>query len=347
MCPVCKEVLVVSDRPMLPYSKVRYICPPPWLARLTGRVPARSLVYLLVAFRERPDICGGFHLLLNGLVALIAARLTGSRALYISTGGPTELYGGGAISGNRIFRSTGRMDWDLQRSLLDLVNHFDHVITRGTKARRFLRQVGVRVPVEVIPGGIDPQRFSLTLHQAARPYDRPYDMIIVCRLAPIKRLDLFLRVASRVRSQVPSLRAAIVGDGPERQRLLNLAETLDLNGTVDFVGSQDNVAEWLARSRLFVLTSDSEGLALSAIEAMMSGLPCIASQVGDLADLIVDGESGWLVRPRDVEAFAEKILLLLKDRQKLERFSRQARRRALQFSAQAVSRKWLSVLAAS
>ena len=146
----------------------------------------------------------------------------------------------------------------------------------------------------VVSGGIDPHRF----HPAAATLPE-FDLIVTCRLVPVKRIDLFLRAVHCLVSDLPNVRAVIVGEGPLREALEGQARELGIEKNVTFVGQQAAVEDWLRRSRIFVLTSDSEGLSLSLMEAMMSGLPAVVSAVGDLGDL-VDGWRQWLSRPRPV-----------------------------------------------
>jgi hypothetical protein len=88
------RIVIVTDQPMLEMPRVAYVSPPRWLQRLAGRIPARAAWCILTALRTRPHVVGGFHLLLNGIVALFSARLVGARALYFCVGGWTETWGG-------------------------------------------------------------------------------------------------------------------------------------------------------------------------------------------------------------------------------------------------------------
>jgi glycosyltransferase involved in cell wall biosynthesis len=76
------------------------------------------------------------------------------------------------------------------------------------------------------------------------------------------------------------------------------------------------------------------------MEASMAGLPCVVSDVGDLADLVVDGRNGWRVPRRDPEAFAGRLLDLLADPERLVAFSRAARLAAEPYSVESMSRRW-------
>jgi hypothetical protein len=103
------RILIVTDQPMLDIPRVSYVCPPRWLQRLAGRVPARTAWCVLTALRTRPHVVGGFHLLMNGIVALFSARLVGARALYFCVGGWSETWGGGARSENRLSAARARI----------------------------------------------------------------------------------------------------------------------------------------------------------------------------------------------------------------------------------------------
>jgi glycosyltransferase involved in cell wall biosynthesis len=286
-------------------------------------------------------VVGGFHLLMNGIVALFSARLVGARALYFCVGGWSETWGGGARSENRLFGRQGRDNPALQRELFRLVAQFDLILPMGTRARSYLRRQGTACPIEVMSGGVDAGRYAAHDELAGREFD----LIFVGRLVRVKRVDVLLDAAARVARERPRLRVAIVGDGPLREELERQAAELGLAHNVTFFGRRDDVAELFGRVRIFVLPSDSEGLALSVMEASMAGLPCVVSDVGDLADLVVDGRNGWRVPRRDPEALAGRLLDLLADPERLVAFSRAAREAARPYSIESMSRRWDRVLA--
>lgn len=335
----CKHVWVVTDGPMVEIPKTTYVCPPGWLQGLVGRAPARSLYCLLTAVRRRPHVIGGFHLLINGMVALAISRLVGARSLYFCVGGWTETWGGGARSESQLFRKIGEDNEKLEHAVLRFVKQVDLTLTMGKRGREYLRSRGVTGAINVMAGGIDPIRFT-----ASDDEERVFDLVFVGRLVPIKRPDILLEVIAKVVQQKTDLRVAIVGDGPLRDALERQAGQMGITDNVSFIGYQADVAPWLRRARLFVLTSDSEGLALSVIEAMMGGLPVIVSDVGDLGDLVTNSVNGWRVPRRDVDGFSEKILALLSDDRLYGSFSQEARRAAMQYSVVAATEHWNRVL---
>jgi glycosyltransferase involved in cell wall biosynthesis len=173
---------------------------------------------------------------------------------------------------------------------------------------------------------------------------RAYDLINVCRLARVKRLDVFLRAVAEVVRHRPETRAVLVGDGPLMSELIDLRDNLGLSRVVEFVGQQQDVPQWLTNSRVFLLTSDSEGVSLSVMEALTAGCVVVASDVGDLGDVVHQGENGYLLPRGDISAFAERLLVMLNHRGQLESLSVAARQRARDFSLMAASRQWESVL---
>jgi glycosyltransferase involved in cell wall biosynthesis len=123
-----------------------------------------------------------------------------------------------------------------------------------------------------------------------------------------------------------------------------MAEGLGLKENVKFVGHQDNVEEWLRRSKIFVLTSDSEGLAQAMIQGMLCGLPAVVSDVGDLGDLVSAGRNGYLVGDRTPTAFAECFVSLLKNPERLAEYGKAAYETAEKYKTANVARVWDEIL---
>lgn len=338
----CARLTIVSTDAVPLTPNVTSITPPRWLLRITGKVPARLLTFAWLAWRKRPALVGGFHLLPNGLAAALVARLAGCRALYFCVGGPAEVRGGGIASENRLFSRLEVADPVIEQRLIRAVSAFDLVITMGTRAVRFFRLRGIATQFHVVSGGISSAHFG----PAVANNTRTTDLIWVGRLAGIKRVDIFLRAVQRIARVIPGVRATIVGDGTERPALQQLANDLGITDAVTFTGQRRDVDVLLRSARLFVLTSDSEGLALSLMEAMSCGLPAVVSDVGDLADLVEDGVNGYLVPPRDVAVLAARIVDLLSDPVRVARFSAAAQAAARHHELTAVTQHWDQILSA-
>jgi glycosyltransferase involved in cell wall biosynthesis len=300
--------------------------------------PARLLTFVWAAMQKRPHVVGGLGLHFNGIVAVIVGRLAGARSMYFCLGGPVETYNVGFASENNFFATMETADTVVQSRLLRIVTKSDMVVTMGTRAVSFFRDKGIDTDFHVISGGIDPIRFQPAKEAPS------YDLILIGRLVKVKRMDVFLQAVANVVDKIPDITAVIVGDGKLRGELHSLSMDLGIDSNVSFIGYQDDVENWLCKSKVFVLTSDSEGLSLSVMEAMMCGLPVVVSDVGDLADLVENGVNGYLVPRRSPEQFAARIIELLTDARRLEAFSQAARYSALQYSTEAATAKWDSII---
>ncbi len=334
----CSRLWMVSTNPVPPMPKVEAIYPPQWLRKCIGATPSRLLVFLCAAVRRRPHIVGGFHLIYNGIAAAVAGRLVGARSMYVCVGG-TEVENEGIEGRDNCFMKTQAADPILRRRRLQIVSTFDLIITMGSRAAAFFRNRNMKAGIYVVSGGIDAERFC--------PADEVpcWDIIFVARFSPEKRIDVFLQAVRLVADKMPNIKVAIVGEGVLRDGLQRLTDELGIRHSVDFVGYTQDVEQWLRRSRVFVLTSDLEGLPLSAMEAMMCGVPAVVSRVGDLADLVEDGVNGYLVPRRAPEVFAERIVTLLSDEDTRREFSEAAHRSALRYELQAAAKQWDRILA--
>jgi glycosyltransferase involved in cell wall biosynthesis len=330
----CSHVTMVSVSPMPTLPKVSAVYPPKWLVRIIGATPARLLIFFTTAVRTRPHIVGGYHILVNGLVASAIAPIVGARSLYHCVGGPTEVLGGGVNGEKGPCEKMGIPDQVVERRLLRSVAACDLVLTMGTKAVTFFQSRGINTNFHIISASIDIEQFA--------PTDSPpcYDVIFIGRLAEIKRIDILLKALQHVKKTIPNVTAVIVGEGPLRGELEQLSHEIGIDDCVAFVGRQHNIREWLNKSKLFVLTSRSEGLSIAMTEAMVCGLPAVVSDVGDLADLVEDGINGFLVPHQTPELFADRIIELLTNTRKLEAFSQKARQSALRYDIKAMAQRW-------
>jgi glycosyltransferase involved in cell wall biosynthesis len=334
----CEHLTVISTYPLPPIAKVTTVHPPAWLLRMLSTTLARLLVFAWTALWRRPDIVGGFHIKVNALVAAVLAPLIGARAVYFCVGGESEVLGGNCTAEGGVWRKMETPDMVVERRLLRGVDACDLIITMGTRAATFFRSKGVRGCTHVVPGAIDMVRF-----RPGGP-NPSVDLMFVGRLVEIKRLDLFLEVVACVARRLSGVTVSIVGDGPLRQALERQARDLGIGRHVTFLGFAPDVSDCLRQARIFVLTSRSEGLALSLMEAMACGLPAVVADVGDLGDLVEDGVNGYLVTERTAEAFASRIVDLLTDSAKYTAFSLAARRSAQRYETAAAVKQWDELL---
>ncbi len=145
---------------------------------------------------------------------------------------------------------------------------------------------------------------------------------IVAKLSPVKGHEYFLRAAAGIAKARDDVAFLVVGDGPRRETLTQMAKELGIEDAVVFAGARDDVPSLLKLMDVFVLSSLSEGSPNAVLEAMAAGLPVVATDVGGLPDMVIDGESGILVAPGDSEALGSAISELLGDPERAEAMGR-------------------------
>ncbi len=129
-------------------------------------------------------------------------------------------------------------------------------------------------------------------------------IVTVARLSPEKDIANLLRAAQRVVASHPQARFEIAGAGPCRDELARLTQELNLSGHVVFHGEVRDIPAFLARARLFVLPSQSEGISLTLLEAMARGLPVVTTRVGGNPEVVDAGVTGLLAPASDPVALA-------------------------------------------
>ena len=330
-----RQLIALVDGPLPQHDKILSIIAPVWLRRILGRVPARSLWVQWIAWRQRPDAILGYHFFPAALSVLWAARLTGAKAFYSVTAGPVELVHGGVATESSYVPRTNRLPRLLSPLALRLCGFFDGIIVRGHQAQAYIEKRVPTASISIIPGSIKPSRFN---HFSGQ---RDYDLVFVGRLVPVKQPEQLLRIIALLARRRVDLRALVIGDGPLKPALIQKAEALGLTKTVEFAGHIERVEEVLTRSRIFLLTSRSEGLSIAMAEAMAAGVVPVVANVGDLGELVQDGTTGYLITPNNFEAYANRIDELLNNQPLWKIISDNARLRATENNAlSAVAGRW-------
>lgn len=187
-----------------------------------------------------------------------------------------------------------------------------------------------------IPNGVDTSRFRPMpdLDKAALKRDLLGDpaargdtplVLNVARLVPQKGLAYLARAARLVLDARPDARFAVVGQGPLKDDLLKQVEELDLGGKFVLAGVRSDVPELMAAGDVFVLSSLWEGLPISLLEAMSSGCPVVATEVGGVGGVVQSDRTGLLVPAEDPEALAQAILRCLNNPQEAQQRAAAAR----------------------
>lgn len=188
--------------------------------------------------------------------------------------------------------------------------------------------------IRVISNAVDPVEAEIgsSGRDVRASLDMPAQAIVagvVGRFSPEKGQTFFLRALALARERFPQLIGILVGDGPYRQTLEAEAVALGLSGAIHFSGHVTDVAEYFRAMDLVVMPSLSEGMPNVALEAMLFGKALVATRVGGIPEVVLDGVTGLLVEPRDSDRLASAMCSLLENRALLDSHGRAGRQRVL------------------
>jgi D-inositol-3-phosphate glycosyltransferase len=217
-----------------------------------------------------------------------------------------------------------------------------------------------RKKIEVVPPGVDLARFRPMSSEAAKQaIDLPIDrrmLLFVGRIEPLKGVDTIFEAMALIKRDAPdllnNLSLVIIGGNPdetgenaEMDRLKELRISMGLGDLVMFIGAkdQDTLNYYYAASEALVMPSDYESFGMVALEALASGTPVIASEVGGLAFLVQDGYNGYHVPVRDPAALAEKIRVILGHPEKRKELAHNAVCYAQNYAWQCIANELLNV----
>jgi glycosyltransferase involved in cell wall biosynthesis len=249
------------------------------------------------------------------LAYLAVAKLCGARVVYQVHGGalPQRFF-----RGNRLLEALLRGTFRLA----------DAVVVLARIELRAYRKFAPGLPLVALPNAIDFAPYARLARGPARE-SAPLRLVYIGRLAREKGLIETLQGLKLAHAQGAQAQLAIAGSGPDERRLRSLVQEMQLNGDVAFVGPVfgDAKARLLASADVLVLASHAEGLPYALLEGMAAGDAVIATRVGAIPDVVVDGVHGLFVPPHNPLAIGRAIARLAADRGLLARMSEACRRR--------------------
>jgi glycosyltransferase involved in cell wall biosynthesis len=242
------------------------------------------------------------------------------------------------------FHLTAGKSRECRNKLHRVLSSSSRVVTVSSKLARLGAELypDIAEKIVVLPNGVDPKEIDeARRHPASVTNGKPL-IVSVSNLVPTKGIDINLRALSSLLGNMPELTYVIVGDGPERSRLEQLARELGISSNVRFLGQLDHAAalKHVAAADIFVLPSWQEGFGVVYLEAMALGKPVIACSGEGPADFINDGKTGFLVPPRDIESVARLARRLAENEQERRSVGQRASQFVLaNFTWMAVARK--------
>lgn len=258
------------------------------------------------------------------------ARLLGKQvALAVESHGNFEI----TVFGQRRVTFTGLYRWLMARAARYTFRHTDVLRAVSDSTRNQLAAWLPDKPIEQFMTWINTELFQAV--EREKPLSEARDLVYVGVLTPLKSVHILIEAFAAVLDETDGGKLFLIGnpENPDYVKELHLqVERLNLSERVIFVGALPGreLAGYLAWARALALVSSTEGLPRAIIEAMLCGLPIIASRVGGIPEIVADGETGYLVAPGDVPALAEALRMLYRN-PRIDAMGEQSRRFARSF----------------
>lgn len=273
--------------------------------------PRNSMRIASILRKERADILfvsDAFHNVIVGRLAATQARTPISALIFHTF--DTVIRQGASFTRRTMLEMTDKF----------MYPQFDHAIALAETHKDYLISTK-HIPgkkISVVYNGVEPERFTTEVDVAAirAELQVPDDAHVVGIVAGLRRWkahDMFLNAAQAVLLELPNTYFIIVGDGPDRQRLEEMAQQLNIEDHVRFLGVVANVSQLLRVFDVSTLSSIHEALPITLLEAMAAERPVVATDVGSVCEIVEDGVTGFLTPSGDADRFAQSILRILKD----------------------------------
>lgn len=320
-----KNIFLVRNRPLF-FEKVRSYTPPRILNILIIREIYKFFtgVYLCI-FKKVDYICGNF-LKPHGIFAYYLGKLFRKPFILILVGNDVDF----ALKHKKIFKK--------------LLFKAKWIGVRGTHSKNRINAVVKNSQKIFIHHNI----FPLNLEQTSEKRNKDIDVLCVADFSRVKRIDIFLKVIAQLRKKRSLVSAVMLGGGWRGFFYKTKIKKMKLTDNVRFEGKVDNVVSYLDRSRVFVMTSEAEGLPMSMLEAMSAGVPCVVPNVGDIPDIAQNEKNAFVVEPLRIKEFSDRIMRLLENPSLAERFSSEAlntlRKKEKEFSLPYNIKVWEKIL---
>lgn len=264
-------------------------------------------------FMKRIDVLNPHWAIPQGFVAVVVKFITGKKVVL-------------TVHGGDIFNLNGKIMTKIKRFVL---KHSDMVCPNSNATMEACREIYDR-EYTIIPMGIYMDRFVEKLPSKSiqdRHNLNSFTILFVGRLAEVKGVEYLLDAVRKLKQEKQEFKLLIVGDGPLKQSFESYVEQHQLSEFVELVGwvPSDQLNDYYSVADVFVGPSLSEPQGLVFCEALATGTPVIATNVGGLPDIVQEGKTGYLISPKSSDAIKSKLLYLITHRDELKKMSNRAR----------------------
>lgn len=223
-----------------------------------------------------------------------------------------------------------------KRRILTIKFLFSYVENQVIAVSNILRQAIIeflnidKSKIITIHNGIEINKFDIIIDKTSKRKELGLmddDIVVgtIGRLASVKNQKVLIQAIRYLLNRLPKIKLILIGKGPLEEELKIFTQNLNLTSKVLFLGQRDDIPELLKIMDVFTLPSLHEGISITLLEAMASGTPVIATDVGGNSEVVINGETGILIPPNDPIRLAEAINDIIKDKNKATLYAQAAK----------------------
>lgn len=234
--------------------------------------------------------------------------------------------------------------WYLKKVVEWVLSNSSHVVAESSNIKEnALKNYNIKKELNRIPVAYEPVMFEKIDRKGLGLDENLFYTISIGRLVKRKGFEFLIKAIEKTPEKVHAL---IIGEGPEKENLVNIAKELNVSERIHFLGfvSEMKKFQYLQNSDIYILSSLHEGFGIVLLEAMQVGLPIISTDNGGQVDFIKEGKNGYLVRFGDVEALACMINKFERDAKLRINFSEYNREEIKKFENKKISKEYLGIL---
>lgn len=277
------------------------------IKRTVFRLLSKLIIGIFYTIEYKPKFIISIHIYPHGYIGKIISILTFTPHIL------------SIIAGKREFYVYGRF---LERINFAIFKTSKFITITGSETYNYLKNKGIsKEKLIIIPNVINMRKFFQV------NIDKKYDVLALGRIDKNKNLIILIKALLMLKKDNIKYKAAIAGNGPERNHLIEIRNEFNLDKSIDFLNwiPREKINWILSISKIFVLPSKGEGLPLALLESMASGLVPIVSNVGDNNNIVHNGENGFLLNdPDNASDLAEKIKILIENPHLFKKMSQKA-----------------------
>lgn len=223
----------------------------------------------------------------------------------------------------------------LNRKIMETLNFSDKIICVSESLEDMILQLNIdEEKIQYVPLGVNIEKFKPRNKEKLKKeleISEKKIILFVGQLIKRKGINYLLKALTNVIESNENIEVIIIGNGPEKDNLLNLSRELNLENFVRFTGEikGDKLAKWYSAADLFVLPSLAEGRPIVIYEAMASECAIVASNVDGIPEQVKDEYNGFLVEPKDTKTLADKLEFLLENEEIMEKMKKNSRKRII------------------